>query len=56
MNNNLLNKENKMLEIDDSIQTIIDPDTWKRLPAIKKLRVFKLFEKIYDIVNTPDFF
>tara|TARA_R100001460_G_scaffold11817_1_gene27372 strand:+ start:651 stop:821 length:171 start_codon:yes stop_codon:yes gene_type:complete len=56
MNNNLRTKENKMLSIDDSVQSIIDPVAWQRLPATQKLRVFKLLDKIWHIVHTPTFF
>ena len=56
MDEKLTTKQNKMLSIDDSVQTIIDPVVWQRLPATQKLRVFKLLDKIWHIVHTPTFF
>ena len=45
-----------MIEIDDIVQSSIDPQIWKNLPAIKKLKILNYLYKIKEIVHSPNSF
>jgi len=46
----------EMIEIDDIVQSSIDPKIWDNLPAIKKLKILNHLYKIKEIVHSPNSF
>jgi len=46
----------EMIEIDDIVQSSIDPQIWDNLPAIKKLKILNYLYKIKEIVHSPNSF
>lgn len=44
-----------MIDIDDIIQSSIDPNVWKNLHPYKKIKILKLLQNIKDIIHSPHF-
>tara|TARA_R110000787_G_scaffold276031_1_gene384869 strand:+ start:217 stop:357 length:141 start_codon:yes stop_codon:yes gene_type:complete len=42
----------KMIDIDDIVQSSIDPLLWEKLPAIKKLNVLQKLTEIEKIIHS----
>lgn len=52
-NNNIRQIDEKLMEVDDMIMSSIGPTIWNKLPAIKKLQIYKLFTEIKEIASHP---
>lgn len=52
-NNNIRQIDEKVMEVDDMIMSSIGPKIWAKLPAIRKLQIYKKFTEIKEIASHP---
>lgn len=52
-NNNIRQIDEKVMEVDDMIMSSIGPSIWNKLPAFKKLQIYKKFTEIKEIASHP---